>query len=150
MTRHTENERRAAAADIAFRRRALMVNSGIYARRHSGRLMPVLAGGGTIRARFIGQVAWLGSERDWRPQDARRLAELADEIGRFGALRPDVAEACRWHADRLGELVRQHAVLARLEAEHRPFPAWPAGRERPATALRRDAWIRAKVRGLRA
>jgi hypothetical protein len=150
MTRYTEDERRAAAADIAFRRRALMVNSGIYARRHSGRLMLVLAGGGAIRARYIGQVAWLGSERDWRPQDARRLAELADEIGRFGALRPDVAEACQWHAERLHELVRQHAVLARLEAERRLAPAWPAGRERPATAPRRGAWIRAKAHAVRA
>jgi hypothetical protein len=148
MSRHTEDERRAAAADIAFRHQALKINGGIYARRHGPGLMPVLAGGGAIATRYVGQILWLGSEQEWRLQDARRLAELADEIGRFGAVRPGVAETCQWHADRLRELVRQHAVLARIEAERCLTPAWPAGRERLAGASRRGAWTRLKTRGL--
>lgn len=116
---------RAMTADIAFRRRALKVNCGIYSRRHGPRLLPVLADSRALRACYIGQVAWLGAERDWRPEDARRLSELASDIARFGRLRPAIAEVCQWHADRLRELVRQHAALARLEAEHGPAARWP-------------------------
>ncbi len=84
MTSPSEDETRAAAADIAFRRRALKVNGGIYARRHAPHLMPVLAGAGMIRSRYIGQIAWLEAEWDWRPEDARRLLDIADEIARLG------------------------------------------------------------------
>jgi hypothetical protein len=147
MTTHSNDECRAVAADIAFRRRALKVNSGIYARRHAPRLKPLLGGAGTITARYIGQIAWLESERDWRPQDARCLLEIADEIARLGRFQPGIAETCQWHADRLRELVEQHAVLARLEIKHQPGLAWPIARGRPAASPHRRAPVRAMARG---
>lgn len=150
MSSHSEEERRAAATDIAFRRRALKVNGGIYARRHAPRFMPVLVGAGMIRARYIGQIAWLDSERDWRPEDARRLLGIANEIARLGRFQPGVAETCRWHAERLRELVRQHVALARLEARHQPNPAWPIARGRPAASSRRRALVSAATRNLQA
>jgi hypothetical protein len=125
MTDHTDDHR-SAVADITFRRRALKVNGGIYARRHAPRLKPLLIGAGPLRARYIAVTEWLGSERDWRPEDARRLAAMAEEIDRLGLRCRDGAEACDWHANRLRELVRQHDVLAKLEAGLCPLPAWPA------------------------
>ena len=144
MTIYLEDPR-AAAADIVFRRRALKVNSGIYARRHAPRLLPLLAGSGVLRARHIGQVAWLEAEHDWRAEDARRVSELAGDVVRFGNLRPALAQDCQWHADRLRELVRQHAALARLEAAHRPVAAWSAAD--PGKARRRGRSTRQKARG---
>lgn len=139
----TDQTDRAAAADVAFRRRALKVNGGIYARRHAPRLMPLLVGAGLLRARYIAVTDWLGSERDWRPEDARRLAALAEEIVSLGRWRRYNVETCQWHADRLRELVRQHDVLARLETRFRTLPAWPtAPAERvlaSATSRRRRA-----------
>jgi hypothetical protein len=125
MTDQT-NDHRSAVADVTFRRRALKVNGGIYARRHAPRLMPLLVGTGSFKVRYIAVTDWLGSERDWRLEDARRLAALAEEIVGLGRRRSDSAEVCEWHADRLRELVRQHDVLAQLEATLCPLPAWPA------------------------
>jgi hypothetical protein len=138
------------AADVVFRRRALRVNSAIYARRCGPRLPPVLAGAGAMRARHLAMVAWLESGRNRRPEDARRVVGLAADIARLGRLRPGVAEDCEWHAARLRELVRQHAVVAQLEAEQRPGPAWPAARERSVAKARRGAPSRAKPRRLHA
>jgi hypothetical protein len=111
--------------EIAFRRRALHINAGIHARRNGPALLPVLSGAG-IRARYMAQMAWLGSEADWRDADARRIDALAAEIARFGRDgAPEIAEACAWHAARLRELVGQHAALRRLEAEQGPASPWP-------------------------
>lgn len=90
-------------------------------------------------ARYAGATAWLASERDWRPEDARRLAAVAEEVARLGRTRRDAAERCQWHADRLRELVRQHAVLVGLEAKHLPCPAWPVARDRLRAGARRKA-----------
>lgn len=143
MTDQT-NDYRAAAADVAFRRRALKVNGGIYARRHAPRLMPLLASAGSLRSRYLAVTEWLASERDWRAEDARRLATIAEEIVRLGRRRHDGAEACGWHSDRLRELVRQHDVLTQLEAKLCPLPAWPVAPARKqalasATSRRRRA-----------
>ena len=122
------NEHRCDRAEIAFRRRALHTNSGIHARRNGPALLPVLSDAG-IRTRYIAQMAWLGSEADWREADAQRIGALAAEIVRFGRDRePEIAEICAWHAARLRELVGQHAALHRLEAAQRPASPWPAAR----------------------
>ena len=143
MTDQTDDHR-AVAADVTFRRRALKVNSGIYSRSHAPRLMPLLVGAAPLRTRYIAVTEWLGSERDWRPENARRLATIAEEIVRLGLRRCDSAEAFEWHADRLRELVRQHTELVRLELKLRPLPAWPMAPARKqalvsATSRRRRA-----------
>jgi hypothetical protein len=141
---HQTDDHRAAAADIAFRRRALRVNAAIYARRHGHHLMPLLEGLVPLRTRFVAVTDWMETERDWRPEDARRLSPLADEIHALGRRRVEVAEIGEWHADRLRELVRQHDVLARLEARLRPVPARPMSPAQkrslaPGTSRRRRA-----------
>jgi hypothetical protein len=135
MKDHDHDEFRCDRAEIAFRRRALHTNCGIHARRNGPALLPVLSGDG-IRARYIAQMAWLGSEADWREVNARRVGALAAEIVRFGRDRePEIAETCAWHAARLRELVGQHAALCRLEAAQGPASPWPAAR----TSRRRGA-----------
>ncbi len=68
MDHNSDDDRLVVAAEIAARRRTLQVNGRIYARRHAPRFQPLLAGASTLRARYIGQVAWLECERDWRPR----------------------------------------------------------------------------------
>jgi hypothetical protein len=143
-------DQRAMAAEVAFRQRALGANRRIYARRHGPSLMSLLAGAGGLRARYIGQLASLEAETVWGADHARRLAELADEIDRYGCLRPEIAETCAWHADRLRELVRQHAVLAQLEKAHRLHAAWPGFRNGAAVGACPRTLKRAKARRLRA
>jgi hypothetical protein len=125
MTHLSEDARPAAAADIAYRRRALKVNGGIYGRRHGPELLPLLAGS-TIRGRFAAAVEWLASEPHWAAADARRISGLSAEIGRFGRLRPQIAEVCDWHAARLAELVSQYRAVALLEAKHCRGSRWLA------------------------
>jgi hypothetical protein len=132
------DDRRCDRTEIVFRRRALQTNCGIHARRNGPALLSVLSGAG-IRARYIAQMEWLGSEADWREADARRIGELAAEIRRFGHNRaPAIAETCDWHAARLRELVSQHAVLRQLESRQCSTSLWPeagmgkAGRRRSA------------------
>ena len=145
MTIHFEDPR-AAAADIAYRRRALKTNAGIYARRHRPRLLPLLSDSNALRTAYIRQMDWLGSEHDWRPDDARRISALASDISRFGNLRPPAAaEECQWHADRLRELVRQHGTLAQLEREYRPAATWTIAAR--SKGRRRGGPPRQKVRG---
>lgn len=137
---HQTDDHRAAAADIAFRRRALRVNAAIYARRYGHHLMPLLEGLAPLRMRYVAITDWMQGGRDWCPEDARRLSTLAEEILALGRRRVEVAETCEWHADRLRELVRQHDVLARLEARLCPRPAWPtapARKQAPASTTSR-------------
>jgi hypothetical protein len=121
---HIENDRSPDPADIAFRRRALQTNSAIYARRSGPLLLPVLSGTG-IRTRYCATTEWLGSETFWSDADARRVGALAAEVRRFGHGRaPEIAERCDWHADRLSELVNQHAALRRLETGRCAASPW--------------------------
>jgi hypothetical protein len=124
MDTHIKDQRQ-AALEIAYRRRALRVNSAIYARRHGPGFLPLLTGGGVLRARYIAELARLESEKGWCLADARWLADIAQDIASFGRLRQEISEACGWHADRLRELVRQHAAIAQLENVHRPLLVWP-------------------------
>lgn len=139
MPDQTRNDRCATAADIAFRRRALKVNCGIYARRHALDLASALVGTGALRDRYTAAIAWFDSEQDWRAEDAKRIAAIAEEIARLGRRSPDVAETCCWHADRLREFVGQHAALARLQADHRASPAWPVDAARRRAPARRGS-----------
>lgn len=100
------------------------MNSAIYARRHGPGLLPLLTGVGVLRVRYIAELARLESEKGWSLADARRLADIAQDIARLGRLRPQIAETCGWHSDRLRELVRQHAAIAQLENVRRPVLAW--------------------------
>ena len=106
--------------------------------------LPLLTGTSALRARYIAELARLESEKSWDLADARRLADIAQDIARLGQLRPQIAETCGWHADRLRELVRQHAAIVQLEKLHRPLLVWsrPAGvpqahRPRPKRARTR-------------
>jgi hypothetical protein len=135
---HIKTDRSADPADIAFRQRALQTNSAIYARRHGPLLLPVLSGAG-IRARYGATTEWLGSETSWSDADARRVGAVAAEIRRFGRSRPpEIAELCNWHADRLCELVNQHAALRRLEASRHTTSTWPDAASRDPRRRRRS------------
>jgi hypothetical protein len=134
---HIENDRSPDPADIAFRRRALQTNSAIYARR-GPLLLPVLSGTG-IRTRYCATTEWLSSEPSWSDADARRVGALAAEIRRFGrGSAPEIAELCDWHADRLCELVNQHAALRRLEAGRCAASPWQKAVPRRPGSRRRQ------------
>jgi hypothetical protein len=135
---HIKIDQSADLADIAFRQRALQNNSAIYARRNGPLLLPVLSGAG-ITARYGATMEWLNSEPSWGDADARRVGALAAEIRRFGRSRaPEIAERCDWHADRLCELVNQHAALRRLESSRRTASYWPDAASRDPRRRRRS------------
>ena len=50
------------AADIAFRRRCLTVNTGIYTRRFGSAALALLPEGSAVRRRFAAELDWMGSE----------------------------------------------------------------------------------------
>lgn len=103
------------AADIAFRRRCLTVNSGIYARRHGEAALALLPENAAVRRRLAAEMEWLRSEAGWTSHDERRIAALCAEILRHARRAPEHLELLWWHAARLRELLNQYAAIAALE-----------------------------------
>jgi hypothetical protein len=124
------------AADIAFRRRCLTVNSGIYARRYGTGALALLPEQSAVRRRMTIELDWLRSETCWTPQDERRIATLCAEILRQTRRTPEHLEVLWWHTARLRELLKQYAALAALERTMLQKSVWQTT---PAHAPRRWA-----------
>lgn len=112
-------------ADVAYRRRCLTANTGIYARGYGPAALALLPDGSAIRRRFAGELAWMGSEPAWASCDERRIATLCAELLRHSHRAPEPPEYWRWHAARLRELMRQYEAGVAIERRLSPVVAWP-------------------------
>jgi hypothetical protein len=113
------------AGDIAYRRRCLTVNSGIYARRYGMAALALLPEGSAVRRRYAAELGWMGSESGWSPHDQRRIATLCAELLRHAHCAPESLEHWRWHVARLRELLRQYEAVVAIERKLSRVATWP-------------------------
>jgi hypothetical protein len=135
-----------ASVDVAFRRRCLTVNSGIYARRYGRAALTLMPEGSAVRRRLAAELEWMNSERAWTPDDQRRIATLCAEILRHARRAPEPLEHWWWHAARLRELLRQYETVVAIERERKESrdATWPS---RPAQDRgKKTARLRARQR----
>ena len=130
------------AADIAFRRRCLTVNTGIYTRRFGSAALALLPEDSAVRRRFAAELHWMASESAWSSQDERRIATLCAELLRHAHRAPEPREQWWWHVTRLRELLRQYQALVAVERNPSRV-AWPPG---PSPARGQTTRLRARQR----
>jgi hypothetical protein len=122
-----------ARTDVAFRRRALTVNTGIYARRFGKTALPLLPESSALRRRYAAELDWMSSESSWTSRDQRRIATLCAELLRHSHNAPEPLEHWRWHVARLRELIQQYDALVAVERKLIRIATWPT-RPSPARA----------------
>ena len=112
--------------DATFRRRALTVNTAIYARRTGPPALALLPEGSPVRRRFAAELVWMGSEAAWTSRDERRIATLCAELLRHAHRATEPLEHWWWHVARLRELIRQYDALVAVERKLSRGAAWPS------------------------